>query len=285
MFTLLSLAGFMLLMAGPETLSYRGKSGDSIPTQGVFTLTLDILGPDAVTGQLRSENTMLFIQRLHVHGEGSRVITSSEEKGNNVQILFDRARVEGTYDNELYQFDFERTSPPENLQKDQFLLFSWALSMGGRHYKLGPKGEYFTGDPNDDAHSEAVNLLIDAPVRLPNHGVKVGEEWANEWTGVRRQEDNDGAFHYRQTASLQEIVENGSRRAHISFETTGRLQIPPGKNTNGEETLLEAKGSIVLDLENGLVIATNSSGTVTSEFKASGVKIVWWIEAKYEEKQ
>jgi len=127
-----------------------------------------------------------------------------------------------------------------------------------------------------------MGLVIDAPVRLPDSAVELGEEWTREWIGAKRQRDNDGIFHYRQTASLQEI-ENGSQRARIIFETTGRLEISPDRNSGGEETVFEAKGSIVLDLKTGQLAVTDCSGTITSEFKYAGLKIVRGIEAKYEE--
>ena len=156
--------------------------------------------------------------------------------------------------------------------------------MGGRAYTITAKGEYSSGDLDEDAQGEALSLLIDAPVRLPDQPVSVGEEWTTEWTGDRQQKEHEGVFKYRQTAKLEEIVENGSRRAHITFEINGSMEIPPESNPQQEETLMTVIGSIVLDLDSGLIVANKSSGTITTELKSVGLKLVREIESNYEEK-
>jgi hypothetical protein len=195
--------------------------------------------------------------------------------------VFDHASVEGTFDGKPFRFEFDLDAPPEGLKENPLQQICWNLGMGGRRYTLGPQGEYLVGDLKGDAHGEAMALAIDGPVRLPDAAVAVGQEWTTEWVGALRQQKSDGVFHFRQSAKLEQIEDAGSR-AHITFATSGPLQMSPDRNAAGEETLLDAKGSIVLDLAAGLPAIIESSGTITTQLKGAGMKMVRAIASKYE---
>jgi hypothetical protein len=83
-------------------------------------------------------------------------------------------------------------------------------------------------------------------------------------------------------ALLQEITETPSVRAHIAFKTIGTLQFPDQPSPQLEETVLETKGTVVLDLEGGLPVMVEAFGMMTTELKRAGVKIVRGTSAKYE---
>lgn len=268
----------------PETLSYQSNTPSPVPMQGGFTLTLDVVGPQALISQLRASNLILSIQKLQTSGEGHRMVSAADAKTSIIQFDVDKASVEGIYSSKPYQFDFLKSAPPQDIAQDQLRQIAWALGMGGRHFKQGSNGEYVTADDNDDAQAEALGVLIDAPVRLPGPSVQVGEEWATEWSGDRHQKDNGAAFQYKQKAKIAQLIEAAPRRARIEFQTSARLDTPGDKNRQIAESTLEAKGAILLDLTSGAVLSIQSSGVITTEVKMAGLKIVRTIDSKYEQK-
>ena len=154
--------------------------------------------------------------------------------------------------------------------------------MAGRHYVVGSKGEYRLAKAAADAHAEGYAALIDAPVRVPEERVSVGNEWTTEWTGEGKQKESGAVFQYRQVALLQELTESPSVRAHIAFKTIGTLQFPHAPSPQLEETVLETKGTVVLDLETGLPVLAESFGMMTTDLKRAGVKLARGTSAKYE---
>ena len=128
-----------------------------------------------------------------------------------------------------------------------------------------------------------MGVIVDAPVHLPDHPVKAGEQWTTDWKGVRVDIETHGVFQYREIAKLEEVEKTGPPRARISFTTTGQLEIPQDRNAQrGESTNIVARGTVAFDLQTGSVVSWESSGTITSEFKV-GFKVVREIQAKYEE--
>lgn len=281
MFALLTLEVLMAATPAAETLSYQGKALEPVPVHGLATVGFDISGPKALTEKLLASNVMLSVQKLQATTEGHRTVSASDGKTRTIQYLVDKAHVDGTFRNKSYQYDFVKASPPVDLQQDQLRQFSWAFSVGGRNFKLGTNGEYITGDDKDDAQGEAMGVIMDAPVRLPNHPVQAGEEWTAEWRGDRRAKDNGASFQYKQKGKIVQFTDAAPRRARIAFETTGRLDVP---NPQTGETILESKGAIVLDLTSGVVVAQESSGTITTDVKSAGLKIIIKVDAKYEQK-
>jgi hypothetical protein len=263
-------------------LSYRGKSGDAVPVHGGFTMKLSISGPDALTRQLRSSNALLALQDFRVEGNGRRTVPEAKDTETAVRTLFERAQVNGMFNSKPFRFGFDQAAPPADATQDQLEKICWALGMGGRSYKLASDGQYTTGDANADAHGEALAVIIDAAVRLPACAVQAGHEWTSDWVGVRKQKDSGATFRYHQVARLESLENGGTPTAHISFVTTAKLEFPPERGPAREETMLEGKGVVVLDLATGLPASTESSGTITTQLKAAGVKLVREIASKYE---
>jgi hypothetical protein len=264
------------------TLRYK-RTAQPAPLSGGFTLNLDVQGPAALVSQVRASAPILSIERMQVSGNGGQVI-SANSQGSDVQVAFEKARVEGIYKSKPFQFDFEQSNRPKNLEQDPLQLISWVYSLGGRRFSRGVLGEYTIGDEKTDAQTEAMGVIIDAPVRLPEGPAKVGDEWTSEWKGARAESETQGVFRYRQTAQLRKIEEGESPRAHIGFSTSGQLEIPAGRNeSRGEATVMNAEGTILLDLLTGRVVSSETSGTITSDFRV-GFKIIRGIKTKYEER-
>lgn len=265
-------------MADPIVLVYRGTPGESVAVRGGFTTTLDVSGPPILTRQLTGTNPLLALQTYRVAGEGRRTV-QADERGCAVGILYDHAHVEGIFGSKPFDFD---VSPaiPENFKEDKLVEIAWGLAMGGRHYLLGPKGEYRPAKA--DAHGEALALLIDAPVRLSEGGVNVGQDWTTEWIGECTHKDTNARLQFRQTAVLQQLTDGSSPQAHITFVTSGKLNFTDKPSPQREETVLESKGTLVLDLKTGLPAMIETSGTMTTELKQSAVKLVRGTTAKYE---
>ena len=92
---------------------------------------------------------------------------------------------------------------------------------------------------------EALDLAANAIVRLPEKPVAAGEEWTLEWKGAHKQKDNEGIFAFKQKAKLERIEKPVAR---LSFEITGKLEIPEAKrdkNAEIQETRFEAKGIVI----------------------------------------
>ena len=248
--------------------------------RGGFTTTLEVSGTPTVTRQLLATNPLLTLQSLTVSGEGQRTAAVADQ-GCEVRILFDQAHVEGMFAQQPFSYDL-LPSMAGNFNGDKVLEMTWGLAMAGRHYRLGPKGEYQLAKAGADPHGEGYAVMIDAPVRVPEERVNVGDEWTTEWMGEARHKDTGAVFHYKQVALLQEITEAPAVRAHIAFKTIGTLQFPDQPSPQLEETVLETKGTIVLDLETGLPVMSEAFGMMTTDLKRAGVKLERGTSARYE---
>ena len=267
-------------MAGFKIRFCKGTTDSPGLIRGGFTTTLEVSGNPAVTRQLLATNRLLTLQTVTVSGEGPRTAAVAEH-GCDVRILVDRAHVEGVFAQQPFAYDL-LPSMAGNFNNDKVLETVWGLAMAGRHYLLGSKGEYRLVKAGADPHGEGYAVLIDAPVRVPEERVSVGEEWTTEWTGAATHKDTGAVFHYSQVALLQEITESPAVRAHIAFKTTGTLQFPDQPSPQLEETVLETKGTIVLDLETGLPVMSEAFGMMTTDLKRAGVKLARGTSAKYE---
>jgi hypothetical protein len=263
----LALVSVLLLQDGPVDLSYGGKKGDMSGLAGDVALKLKIEGSDAITNLVRSSMEFLSFSEIHIKGEGVRRLTGPTAKGMGHKVEYETARVDGTYDDEPYGFDFTRGSPPGDLTTNKLKQICWFLSMGGPEFRLGPKGEYSSTDPNKDAWGEGLDLMVNGLVRLPDKPVPAGGEWTADWKGAYKQKDNEGMFTFQQKAKLEK-VEKGVAR--IAFELTGKLEIPEAKrdkNAEIQETKLAAKGAISIDTATGLITSHESAGSVTARYK------------------
>jgi hypothetical protein len=263
----IALAALLLLQDPGVELKYGGKRGDKTPLSGAVTLKLKIDGTEAITNLVRSSMEFLSFSEIRIRGEGARRVTGPGDKGTGHKVEYATARVEGTYDDEPFSFDFERAAPPPDLQKEKLKQICWYFSMAGPDYRLGPRGEYASNDPNKDAWGEGLDHIVNAVVRLSDGPVAVGGAWSSDWKGVYKQKDNDGMFAFRQKARLEKL-EGG--RATIAFETSGKLEIPESKrdkNAEVQETLLDAKGTVTLDTGSGLVLALDCAGAVKGKYK------------------
>jgi len=259
--------GVLLLQEDAVELKYGGKRGDKTSVSGEVTLKLKIDGTDALTNLVRSSMEFLSFSEIRIKGEGVRRVTGPAAKGTGLKVEYATARVEGTYDDKPFRYDFERAAPPGDLSTDKLKQICWFLSMGGPDYRVGPRGEYASNDPNKEAWGEALDLAVNAVVRLSDKPVSPGGEWSSEWKGAYKQKDNDGVFAFRQKAKLEKLERSVAR---ISFETTGRLEIPEAKrdkNAEVQESLFESKGTVALDVASGLAVSHDSTGAVRAKYK------------------
>jgi len=268
----------VLVMAPPENLAYRAAGADPAPIQQEFTYALALSGPAGLTTQLVSSNAALSVEQLRVTRKGRRMISAAGD-GGRVEVQIAAAHVEArTRDKAALKFDFVGPGAPADLAQDPIRQFAWGFSMAGQKYLLGARGEYRLDNNDQDGQAEPMAIMLNVPVRLPDHPVNVGDQWNSEWTGSPRKKDG-ATMRFRQTARLEEIV-GPSRRARISFTTSGALTVPPEKNTQGEEMNLDARGFILLDQQAGVVVASSSAGTMTTDIKKAGLQMVHTITSK-----
>ncbi len=266
---LVALPLFALLVqdapSGTE-LRYGGKKGDAIPVSHELTITLKISGSEQLVTMVRSSMAFLSFEKIRMRGDGTRHVESSKKDKTGVRLDVDAARVDGVYDDEPYEFDFDKSAPPENLKDDKLKETLWMLSMGGRKYTVGARGEYKSSDINQDAWGEANDIVSLALVRLPEKAVEAGGTWEQKWTGERKQKDNGAVWDYTQKAKLEKIEERAGRKvARISFELAGAMIVPEGKrdpNMKTGGTTLEASGWLEMDVTTGLPLASESNGKV-----------------------
>jgi hypothetical protein len=272
----------LLSLAGADTLTYHAQPGDAGPILSEFTYSVTFVGPPALINQLMASNAALSVQQLHATRKGHRKISAGDAGASHIDILIENAHVEGLAKDKPFEYDFDQPTPPADLAKDPIRQFAWGFGMAPRRYMLGPKGEFHLTDANGDGQAEQMAVLVDVPVRLSDRAVNAGDQWTSDWTGTPRKKDG-ATMKYHQSAKLEEMLPGGTRRARISFSTSGKLDVPPEKNTQGEQVTLESKGSVVLDLSTGLVTTADSAGTMTTEIKIGNLKIVHGISAKYQE--
>jgi hypothetical protein len=257
----------MLLQEGAVELKYGGKRGDKLNVAGEVTLKLKIDGTDAITNLVRSSMEFLSFSEITIKGEGVRRVTGPAAKGTGHKVEYATARVEGKYDDVPFRFDFERGAPPGDLSTQKLKQICWFLSMAGPDYRLGTRGEYASSDPNKEAWGEALDLAVNGLVRLPERPVSPGAEWTVEWKGAYKQKDNEGVFAFKQKAKLEKVEKSVAR---ISFEATGKLEIPEAKrdkNAEVQETTYESKGTAAIDLESGLAVSHETTGAVRAKYK------------------
>ena len=263
----IALASLLLLQDGAVDLAYGGKKGEKTGVTGDVTLKLKIEGTEAITNLVRSSMEFLSFSEIRIKGDGVRRLAGANDKGMQHKIEYATARVAGTYDDEPYEFDFERKAPPGDLSSNKLKQICWFLSMAGPEYRLAPKGAYASNDPNKEAWGEALDLAVNAIVRLPEKPVSPGAEWTAEWKGTHKQKDNEGIFAFKQKAKVEKLEKGVAR---IAFELSGRLEIPEAKrdkNAEIQETKFEAKGSITLDTATGIVTSQECAGGVTAKYK------------------
>ncbi len=251
-----------LLLQDPIELKYGGEKGASAPVDAAYTLTLKITGTEQMVTMVRSAEAFFGFEKIRVRASGERKILSNTKGKVHVKIEVDEARVDGVYDDEKYEFDFEKSAPPEGLDKDKLQQICWFLGMGGRDYTLGLKGDYKSSDENQDAWGEILDYASVAAVRLPDAPVKVGEEWESKWKTERKQKDNDGRYAIAQKAKIEKIEKNVAR---ISFSAKASLEIPKekvDKNQKKSENVFEASGWVDLDLKTGAALGSESKGKV-----------------------
>jgi len=274
----LLLMGGIMLMAMSENLVYRTNT-EVTPIQGEMIYEAKVTGPEALTTQLLASNSALSIQHLKTLRTARRMPAPSGV-ADSVEIVVDTAQVEGRAADKPFHFQFAQPAAPAGVAADPVGQFAWGLSMAPRRYTLGPKGAYRLTDAGQDAQAEAVGVIVDAPVRLPDRPVGAGDHWTTEWNGIARKKDG-GIFHYQQRAVIEEIV-GASERARISFSTSALMYDASGKPLQGEETKLDAKGAILLDLRSGVVLHVDSTGTMSTEIKTAGLKVAFLYSSKYD---
>jgi hypothetical protein len=272
----LALAAVFALVLAPQSLVYKPTAAEPRPITSTFTYALKFTGADALVAQLQSSNPILSVSELRATRKGK--LTIDGEKDSHIQVTFESSHVEGLVAAKPFQLDFAPGAPAPAMQdlstpQKVAQLVSWGLTMGPRNFTLGPTGDYSLVDTQQDAQGEATGVIVDAPVRLPGHAITAGGEWTSDWIGKRPQKNNGAVFKFHQTAKLLDMSAGPSPRAHISFVTTGTLEVPPAKNPQGEVTSLDAKGTVTLDVASGVVVGIDAAGAITTELKQAGLKI------------
>jgi hypothetical protein len=263
MMTRLLLIGLVLSQSEGIKPRYAGeKSG----RDKVFIETkvgIKIEGSDQMVNFIRSMHPFLSMEKLQIRAEGGSQVVSK----NRRKIDYDEARVEVRYDDEEYEFDFQKGQAPED-DKNKLRQMMWFLAAGGRNFTLSPEGEYRSDDLTQDQNGEAMDLITLAVTRMPDKELKQGESYEKTWKGLRSEKGKQGKYDFKQKVTVEKIeLKDGKKVATLAGELTGKVD--GGKDPAAEEgwTKCEGKTKTVIEVETGRVFASEGKGSVTVYFR------------------
>jgi hypothetical protein len=281
-----------LLQAPDEgvVLRHGGDRGDAKPVACELTLTLDLKGNDAALNFLRSSSPFFSFSKIHYRGDGARRVARVARKGETrfIHVELDEARVDGTYDDEPYEFDFARSAPPDDLKSDSLKGILWGISMSNHEHSLSPAGAVVSSDATQDAFGEALTLLHFPMPRFTDKAVKPGDAWESKWRGDKKDKQRRAWFEYVQKVRLEKL-EDG--RAELSIELAGTLEGEKDPNAGKQETKVEGKAKAVLDAKTGFMLSHESKGTVAALYRGVGpdgaeneINVVFAVTSRQETK-
>ena len=280
MIALLALA----LLQDEVAIRYGAERVTKTSVASELSLELDIKGSDVAVNFIRSTSPFFSFSRIHWVADGERRVDRK-----SVRTEFAEARVDGVYDDEKYEFDFQRGAPPSDLQTDKLKGLLWMLAMNGHPQTLSPLGELRAADPNQDAMGEAM-LLLGWPVARPSEkAVKAGDTWESKWRGERKDRQSKAQVDYVQKVTLEKLADGV---AELAFELTGAGTGQKAAGQDKAEQKIEAKGRVRLDTKTGQLLGWQSDGKITVTFagtdpgsgEAFEVTVTFAIKSKLEAK-
>lgn len=278
----------LLLLQDEALLRYGGERGAKATVVSELTLDLDIKGSEQAVTHIRTTSPFFSFSKIHWRAEGERRVERVDRKSEarTLRTDFAQARVDGVYDDEKYEYDFERGAPPGDLKDDKLKGMLWAIAMSGHPQTLTPAGELRAVDPNQDAFGEVLMHFAWPVARLSEKAVKAGDTWESKWRGERKDKQNQSQFDFVQKSKLEKLADG---RAEISCELAGTSTA--GKSDEHTQKT-EGKSRLTLDTKRGLVVAWESESKLTVQFKGTDpgsgealeVTVVFAVRSKMEEK-
>ncbi len=224
---------------------------------------IKIEGSEQIANFVRSMHPFLSMEKLLIRAEGGAQVVSKNKR----KVDYDEARVELRYDDEDHELDFQKGQPAEDA-KNKLRQMMWFLAAAGKNYTLSPEGEFRSEDPNQDHNGEAMELIANGIIRMPDKEVKEGETYEKTWKGQRSEKGKQSKFDFKQKVTVEKIEErDGKKVATLSGDLTGQLD--GKKDPSAEEgwTKVEGKMKTVIELETGRVLASEGKGAVVGYFK------------------
>lgn len=235
-----------------------------VSVEQVFEIKMT--GNEQTIDAFRSAVAFLSFEKIRLRGDGEfRVLGKDKHK-----IEYSEARVDGRYDDEDYEYDFSKSAPPTDLEKDKLKQMLFYIFAGGKEYKLTASGEFTSLDPNQDSTGEVLDILNLSILRMPGKAVAAGESWEAKFRTVKEQKDNKGKFELVQKSKVEKI-EDG--KATIVTTWSGTLLLPKDApvdpNVLKTENGAEGKSTLVFDLKKGVPVSIESAGKVRFYYRAS----------------
>jgi hypothetical protein len=230
-------------------------------------LGIKIEGSDQMVNFIRSMHPFLSIEKLVLRAEGTHTVLG----GGKHKVEYDEARIEGVYDDEKLEIDFQRGVPPADLASDKTRQMFWYLAAAGRTFSLSGAGEFRNDDPNQDQNGEAMDLYSLAIVRMPDGTVKEGDAYEKEWLGSRAEKNKQNKFRFKQKVKVEKVeAKDGKTQVTLVSDLTGKVE--GAKDPGAEEawTKCEGKTRTVLEAETGRILLAEGAGKVTGYFKNTG---------------
>ena len=224
---------------------------------------IKIEGSEQIANFVRSMHPFLSMEKLLIRAEGGAQVVSKNKR----KVDYDEARVELRYDDEDHELDFQKGQPAEDA-KNKLRQMMWFLAAAGKNYTLSPEGEFRSEDPNQDHNGEAMEIIANGIIRMPDKEVKEGETYEKTWKGQRSEKGKQAKFDFKQKVTVEKIEEkDGKKVATLSGDLTGQLD--GKKDPSAEEgwTKVEGKMKTVIELETGRVLASEGKGAVVGYFK------------------
>ncbi len=251
---------WMVLVQDPgQKLEHKVVQGSTREVSVDFTLGLKIAGSDAAVDFVKSSESFLSFEKIHIRADGA--LRGLE--GNRMRLDFSEGRLDGRYDDADFEYDFAIAEPPADLEKNKLKQTLWHLFAAGKEFCLSPMGEYRSEDKNQDATGEVMDLWYLSVLRMPDGAVQNGSEWEKTFRTEREQKDNQGRFEVTQKSKVEKI-RNG--RVHVASTFAGALVLPKDApkdpNAKKSESSLEGKSKILFDPKMGEVVSSESSGKV-----------------------
>jgi hypothetical protein len=224
---------------------------------------IKIEGSEQIANFVRSMHPFLSMEKMLIRAEGGAQVVSR----NRRKVEYDEARVELRYDDEDYELDFQKGQPAED-DKNKLRQMMWFLAAGGKNYTLSPEGEFRSDDPNQDHNGEAMELIANGIIRMPDKEVKEGDTYEKTWKGQRTEKGKQGKFDYKQKVTVEKIEErDGKKVATLAADLTGQLEGKKDPSAEESWTKCEGKMKTVIEVETGRVLSSEGKGAVVGYFK------------------
>ncbi len=259
-----ALLALVLVQAEGVTPKYGAEKSAKDKVYAEMKLGIKIEGSEQMVNFVRTMHPFLSIDKLVLRAEGTHQVLG----GGKHKVEYEEARIEGIYDDDPIEVDFQRGLPPADLASDKTRQMFWYLAAAGRNFTLTPAGEYRSDDPNQDQNGEAMDLVALAIVRMPDRAVKEGDSWEKEWQGARAEKNKNGKFRYKQKIKVEKVeTRDGKTVATLVGELTGKVEGDRDPSAEEAWTKCEGKTKTVLEIETGRILEAEGAGKVTGYFR------------------